>query len=60
MSDSRKMNVAITQYLKQILSGTIQDSHIYALAMMMTGLIRGKSSHFDEIHWWFPQNTIKE
>ena len=49
MSDAQKMNRAITQYLKQILSGTIQDSHIYALAMMMTGLIRGKSSHFDEI-----------
>jgi len=27
----------------------VQDSHIYALAMMMTGLIRSKSSHFDEI-----------
>ncbi len=49
MSDARKMNIAIARYLKQILSGTVQESHIYALAMMMTGLIRGKSSHFDEI-----------
>ena len=49
MSDARRMNRAITQYLKQILSNTVQDSHIYALAMMITGLIRGKSSHFDEI-----------
>ena len=49
MSDAQKMNQAITQYLKQTLGGTVQDSHIYALAMMMTGLVRGKSSHFEEI-----------
>lgn len=49
MSDARKMNLSIARYLKQILEGTVQDSHIYALAMMMTGLVRSKSSHFDEI-----------
>lgn len=49
MSDARKMNRAITRYLKFTLEGTIRDSHIYALAMMMTGLIRGKSSHFEQI-----------
>jgi len=49
MSDARKMNLSIARYLKQVLEGTVQDSHIYALAMMMTGLIRSKSSHFDEI-----------
>lgn len=49
MSDAGKMNLSIARYLKQILGGTVHDTHIYALAMMMTGLIRGKSSHFDEI-----------
>jgi Transposase DDE domain len=49
MSDAVKMNLAISRYLKQILGGTVQDSHIYALAMMMTGLIRSKSANFDEI-----------
>ena len=49
MSDARKMNLAISRYLKQILAGQVQDSHIYALAMMMTGLIRSKSANFEEI-----------
>jgi len=49
MSDAVKMNLAISRYLKQVLGGTVQDSHIYALAMMMTGLIRGRSSNFDQI-----------
>jgi len=49
MSDAVKMNLAIGRYLKQILGGMVQDSHIYALALMMTGLIRSKSSNFDEI-----------
>ena len=49
MNDARKINLSITKYLKQVLGGTVQDSHIYALAMMMTGLVRSKSSHFDEI-----------
>ena len=49
MSDAMKLNLAIGRYLKQILGGTVQDSHIYALAMMMTGLIRGRSSNFDQI-----------
>lgn len=49
MSDARKMNRAITDYLKQTLQGSVRDSHIFALAMMMTGLIRGKSSHFEQI-----------
>ena len=49
MSDARKMNLAIGRYLKQILAGSVPDSHIYALAMMMTGLIRSKSSNFEEI-----------
>ena len=49
MSDAVKMNLAIGRYLHQILGGTVQDSHIYALALMMTGLIRGQSSNFDRI-----------
>jgi hypothetical protein len=49
MSDARKMNQAISEYLKQTLQGSVRDSHIFALAMMMTGLIRGKSSHFEQI-----------
>jgi hypothetical protein len=49
MSDARKMNRAITDYLKQTLQGSVRDSHIFALAMMITGLIRGKSSHFEHI-----------
>lgn len=49
MSDARKINVAISRYLQQILAGQVQDSHIYALAMMMTGLIRSKSANFEEI-----------
>ena len=43
------MNLAIGRYLKQILGGLVQESHIYALALMMTGLIRSKSSNFDKI-----------
>jgi hypothetical protein len=43
------MNRAITEYLKQTLQGSVRDSHIFALAMMITGLIRGKSSHFEQI-----------
>ena len=49
MGDARKMNRAITDYLKQTLQGSVRDSHIFALAMMITGLIRGKSSHFEQI-----------
>lgn len=49
MSDARKMNRTITEYLKQTLQGAVRDSHIFALAMMITGLIRGKSSHFEQI-----------
>jgi hypothetical protein len=49
MSDAVKMNLAIGRYLKQILGGTVQDSHIYALALLMTGLIRSKSANFDEM-----------
>ena len=49
MSDARKMNQAITDYLRQTLQGSVRDSHILALAMMVTGLIRGKSSHFEQI-----------
>ena len=49
MSDAVKINLTIGRYLKQILGGTVQDSHIYALALMMTGLIRGKSANFEEI-----------
>jgi Transposase DDE domain len=49
MSDAVKINLTIGRYLKQILGGTVQDSHIYALALMMTGLIRSKSANFDEI-----------
>jgi len=49
MSDAIKMNLAISRYLQQILGGLVQDSHIHALALMMTGLIRSKSSNFDEI-----------
>jgi hypothetical protein len=49
MSDAVRMNLAISRYLKQLLAGTVQDSHIYALAMMITGLIRSKSSNFEEI-----------
>ena len=49
MSDARRMNRAVTGYLKQVLGGTIRDSHIHALALMITGLIRGKSSHFEKI-----------
>ena len=49
MSDARKINIAISRYLKQILEGQVQDTHIYALAMMMTGLIRSKSANFEEV-----------
>jgi len=49
MSDAVRMNLAISRYLKQLLAGTVQDSHIYALAMMITGLIRSKSANFEEI-----------
>lgn len=49
MSDARKMNRAITEYLKQTLQDVVRDSHIFALAMMITGLIRSKSSHFEQI-----------
>lgn len=49
MSDARKMNRAITGYLQQVLGGSVRDSHIHALALMITGLIRGKSSHFEKI-----------
>jgi hypothetical protein len=49
MSDARRMNRAITEYLKQTLQGTVHDSHIFALALMITGLIRGKSSNFEQI-----------
>jgi len=49
MSDAVRMNRAISRYLKQLLAGTVQDSHIYALAMMMTGLMRSESSNFEEI-----------
>ena len=49
MSDARRMNQAITGYLKQVLGGQVRDSHIHALALMITGLIRGKSSHFEKI-----------
>ena len=49
MSDARKVNRAITGYLQQVLGGTVRESHIHALAMMITGLIRGKSTHFGKI-----------
>ena len=49
MSDGEKMNRAISRYLKQVLGGMVHDSHIYALAMMITGIIRSKSSNFEEI-----------
>ena len=49
MSDARRMNQAITGYLKQVLGDSVRDSHIHALALMITGLIRGKSSHFEKI-----------
>lgn len=49
MSDARRINRAITGYLKQVLGGRIRDSHIHALALMMTGLILSKSSHFEKI-----------
>jgi len=49
MSDAVKMNQAISNYLKQILGGTVADSHILALGMMITGLIRSRSSNFDQI-----------
>ena len=49
MSDARKMNRAITGYLQQVLGGSVRDSHLHALAMMITGLIRGKSSHFNKV-----------
>lgn len=49
MSDARKVNRAITGYLQQVLGGTVRDSHLHALALMITGLIRGKSSHFEKI-----------
>jgi len=49
MSDARKVHRAITGYLQQVLGGTIRDSHIHALAMMITGLIRGKSARFGKI-----------
>jgi len=49
MSDARKVNQAITGYLQQVLGGSVRDSHIHALAMMITGLIRGKSAHFGKI-----------
>lgn len=49
MGDARQMNQAITDYLKQTLQGTVQDSHIYAMAMLITGLIRSKVSHFEQI-----------
>lgn len=43
------MNRAITDYLKQTLQGSVRDSHIFALTMMVTGLIRSKSSYFEQI-----------
>ncbi len=49
MSDARRINRAIAGYLKQVLGGSVRDSHIHALALMMTGLILGKSSHFEKI-----------
>lgn len=49
MSDARRMNQAMMGYLKQVLQGTVHDSHICALALMMTGLIRSKSSNFEQI-----------
>lgn len=49
MSDARKVNRAITGYLQQVLGGSVRDSHIHALAMMITGLIRSKSAHFGKI-----------
>lgn len=49
MSDARTMNLAISRYLKFVLEGAVHDSHIYALAMMMTGLVRSKSSSYAEI-----------
>lgn len=49
MSDAVKMNLAIGRYLKQVLAGRVQESHIYALTMMMTGLIRGRGANFDQI-----------
>lgn len=49
MSDAGKMNLAISRYLKQVLDGYVHDSHIYALALMITGLIRSKSANFEEL-----------
>lgn len=49
MSDARRMNQEITGYLKQTLQGTVYDSHLLALALMITGLIRSKASNFDEM-----------
>jgi hypothetical protein len=49
MSDARRVNRAITDYLKQVLGGSVRDNHIHALTLMMTGLIQGKSSHFEKI-----------
>jgi hypothetical protein len=49
MSDARRMNQAVTEYLKQALQGTVHDSHIFALALMITGLIRSKSSNFEQL-----------
>lgn len=51
MSDAQKMNRAISRYryLQQVLGGQVQDSHIYALAMMISGLIGSKSANFAEI-----------
>jgi hypothetical protein len=49
MSDGEKMNRAISRYLKQVLGGTVHDSHIYALAMMITGIIRSKTTNFEEM-----------
>lgn len=49
MSDARKVNRTITSYLQQVLGGTVRDSHIHALALMITGLLRSKSCHFEKI-----------
>ena len=49
MSDARTTNLAVSRYLKFVLEGSVHDSHIYALAMMITGLIRSKSSSYAEI-----------
>lgn len=49
MSEARKINQAVKNYLSQVIGLSVHDTHIVVLATMITGLIRSRSANFDEI-----------